>query len=357
MARENSIQLYKKVDAELKSPRPKPVYYLAGEEAFFIERLQATAITRVPPDLKDFNLDIMYGQDTSLQKVVGICRSYPMMAEMRVVILREFHSLFRKEEAAGDQEQPGSSYDELIPYLEQPNPTTLLIITDNKAPAGNTRLGKLIKNSDHVGLHLFDQVPQDQVPDWVVQWVKVNYQRQIEPVAAELMYHFVGSDLQLLSTELDKVCTYKKTDEPINQEDVRSVIGVYRPYTVIELKKALVSKKKSESLFIAEQMLHKSQSDAGEVIRTIGFFYSVFSNIWQLQRLSQKGLGRDQIMKEMGLRSSWHYNSLVSDARAFGPAELPAIFEALLDADMAIKGYSKMDPETVLMMMIKRITG
>ncbi|MFU8861549.1 MAG: DNA polymerase III subunit delta [Cyclonatronaceae bacterium] len=357
MARENSIQLYKRVDAELKSARPKPVYYLAGEEAFFIERLQTSAISRVSPDLKDFNLDILYGQDTNLQKVVGICRSYPMMAEMRIVILREFHSLFKKEVTGGDQEVPGSNYDELIPYLEQPNPTTLLVITDGKAPAGNTRLGKLIKNSEHVGLYVFDQVPHDQVPDWVTQWVNVNYQRQIEPVAAELMYHFVGSDLQLLSTELDKVCTYKKTDAPINEEDVRSVIGVYRPYTVIELKKALISKKKSESLFIAEQMLHKSQSDAGEVIRTIGFFYSVFSNIWQLQRLSQKGLGRDQIMKEMGLRSTYHYNGLASDARAFGPAELPAIFEALLDADMAIKGYSKLDPETVLMMMIKRIVG
>lgn len=357
MARENSIQLYKRVDEELKSLRPKPVYYLAGEEAFFTERLQKTAVGRVPPDLKDFNLDIFYGQDTTLQKVVSICRSYPMMAEMRVVILREFHALFKKEVTDDEQGQQGSSYDELIPYLEQPNPTTLLIITDEKVPAGNTRLGKLIKNSEHVGLHLFDQVSQDQVADWVIQWVTMNYKKKIEPAAAELMYHLVGSDLQLLSTELDKVCTYKKSDEPINQNDVRSVIGVYRPYTVIELKKALVSKKKSETLFIAEQMLHKSQSDAGEVIRTIGFFYSVFSNIWQLQRLSQKGLGREQIMKEMGLRSTYHYSSLVSDARAFGPAELPAIFEALLDADMAIKGYSKLDPETVLMMMIKRIIG
>ncbi len=351
MAKKTSIDHYSDLLKELKSGDRKPVYFFCGEEKFFLDKLQDVVEGLVPEDQKDFNFDLLYGRDVTPEKVLSIIRSYPMMADERVVILRDFSKL----SSYSEESSYGGEVDDFIPYLKNPNPTTLFVCIDSKKPNGRTKIGKAIKKGEHVRYQEFEEVPDYKLADWIMNWVKNQHNKTIRPPAAQMLAQYVGSDLQLLSTEIDKVCTFVDTSDAIKKEDIKKIIGLYREYSVFELKDALFERNLDKSLFIAEQMLQHSKANTGEIIRSVGFFYNVFSNIWQIQRLSAKGNSKKQVQKTLGVSNNWYFNKLWKDASAFKLSEMPRIFETLLDADRAAKGFSTMDPSTILLLMIKRI--
>lgn len=352
MPKKTSIELYNEALKELKSGNRKPIYFFCGDEEFFLDKLQDAVEDLMPPEHKDFNFDLIYGRDKTPEQVLGIARSFPMMAEQRIVIVRDFLSL---NISSYNQTGSGGGLDDFLPYFEQPNPNTLLVLFDAKKPSGNTKLGKAIKGSRHASLYEFKEVPDYRLPDWIIEWVRDNYQRAIEPGAAQMLAQYVGSNLQLLSTEMDKVCTFVDTAESINESHIKKIIGLYREYSVFELKDALISRNLDNSLFIAEQMLQQSNADTGEIIRSVGFFYNMFSNIWQIRRLISQGNTKQQVKNTLGINNSWYFNKLWDDASHYKLSDMPGVFEALLDADRAAKGFTQMDPATILLLMIKRI--
>ena len=358
MAKSSSIDTYKSLVQELKSGKVQPVYFLCGQETFFLDRLQEIFVELIPQENRDFNLDILYGQDTNLDKVLTLSKSYPMMADKRMVIVRDFVQLFNSNEE--DQENKSARNalpDDLFAYIAKPNPTNMLILIDEKPPSGNTRLGKGIKKGKTVGFYEFNYVPEHQLPGWIQEWIKHNHDGIIEPDAAQLLASHLGHNLLQLTVEISKLVTYKKAGDPVNQDDVRSIVGLSREYTIFELQEAITTRNLEKSLYITDQILRLSDSVAGEVIKTIGFFYSMFSNVWQIQRLRSKSWPDKQIMKEIGVGSPFYFNKLSDIAKAYSYKETLEIFEALLDADKAAKGFSKLDYEAILLMTIKKIVG
>jgi DNA polymerase III subunit delta len=352
MPKKTSIEHYKKALADLKSEKRKPVYFFCGEEQFFLDKLQEHVMELLPPEHRDFNLDLLYGRDVTPEKVLSIVRSFPMMAERRVVVVRDFQELSPSNAPENDY---GGSINDFIPYLEQPNPSTLLVCIDPKKPAGNTKLGKAVQKNSNVGFFEFESMPDYRLPEWIMEWIRQEHDREIAPEAAQMLAQYVGNSLQLLSTEIDKVCTFVDSPQAIEEKHIKKIIGLYREYTVFDLKDTLVSRNLEQSLFIAEQMLHQSKSDTGEVIRTVGFFYNVFSNVWQIKRLAATGNTKKQVQQALGVSSSWYFNKLWKDASKFELHEMPRIFETLLDADRSAKGFSTLDPASIFLLMIKRI--
>lgn len=352
MPKKTSIELYSKLLEELKSGNRKPIYFLFGEEEFFLDRLQKVVESLIPAEHKDFNFDLLYGRDVTPEKVLSIIRSYPMMAEQRIVILRDFSKL---GQPVADDTGYGGEVNDLVSYIERPNPTTLLVCIDSKKPAGNTKLGKALKRSKDVELYEFKAVPDYRLPDWIIDWTQQHHNKKIEPAASQMLAQYVGNSLQLLSTEIDKVSTFVDTSETIEESDVKKIIGLYREYSVFELKDAMIERDLEKSLFIAERMLQHSKADTGEIIRSVGFFYNMFSNIWQIRRLAAQGNNKKQVQDKLGISNSWYFNKLWQDASAFKLSEMPRVFEALLDADRSAKGFSTMDPSTIILLMIKRI--
>lgn len=359
--KKTSLDIYKELLEELKSGDIKPVYYWFGEEIFFIDRLQEAVEKHVPVQAQDFNFDIVYGREHNPNDVLDICRSYPMMSDRRVVIVRDFHQLYQTPSNKEEQENESSSgaegnLSDFIPYFEQPNPNTLLILTDVKAPDGRSKLGKTLKKSKQIGFYEFKPIPDYKLADWVIDWANLHYGKTIKPDAAELLTQHVGNSLLLLSTELDKLCTYRKEEQELSIEDVKKIIGLYRQYTVFELKDAVMRRDLERSWFIAEQMLQHSRSEVGEVIKTIGFFYKLFSNVWQINYLRSKGKNKQQVGEKLGLKG-YYFENLWKEASQFHNTELPRIFEALLDADRAAKGFTTMDPTMVYLFLLRRMIG
>ena len=353
MARPTSIDIYKDALSVIRSPeKRKPVIYLYGEETFFIDRLQDEVEKLVPPEQRDFNFDLLYGSETTPRKILDIARSFPMMADQRVVIVREFLK-------AGEKVPDGEGHlNDFESYLNQPNPQTLLCLIDEKHPDKRMTLGKALKKKGgQAAAFEFKFLPDYKLADWVTDWIDHKHNKKIDARAAQVLSQLVGNNLQLLSIEIDKVCTFVDSETEINLEHVKKIIGAYREYSAIELKDALISRDLDKSLRIAEQMLLKSNIEAGEVIRTVGFFYSVFGNIWQIRRLTEKGLGKQQVQSELGITNNWIFNRQWQDASNFSLAEMPGIFEALLDADRAAKGFTTLDTSSILLLLITRIVG
>jgi DNA polymerase-3 subunit delta len=353
LARNSSLDTFRSLFNSLrKREEIKPVYYLYGEESFLIDMLQDEIEKLIPEDQKDFNFDLIYGNESNPAQVLNIASSYPMMAEKRIVIVRDFLKLDENTEGEGIKEFTG--------YFENPNPTTILCLVDTKFPDKRRDPGRYLnknKKSEKFGLYEFEKIDERNLPDWIIDWTRHSHKRQINPEAAQVLAQLVGQDLKLLSSEIDKLCTFVDTSQPIEVDHVKKITQSYRDYNVIELKNAVIKRDLDQALRIAEQMLLKTNNSTGEIIKTVGFFYSVFGNIWQISRLTEKGLNKQQVQDQLNIRSNYIFNIQYQEASRFRLAEIPGIFEALLDADSAAKGFSTLDTPSIFLLLIKRIIG
>lgn len=351
--RGQTLQTFRQLYKEIKSGQlNKPVYYLHGDEIFLIDLIQDEIAKVLPPGEKDFNFDLLYAGETTPDIVLNIAGSFPMMAERRIVIVRDFLKF--------DDPPDGNRSIEFLDYLKQPNPSTTLCIIDRKFPDKRRELGKYINSKEaraHIAIYEFSSIPESELTDWVINWAKYSHQRKISVNAAQLLSHLVGQDLKLLSTEIEKLCTFVDSKELIDERHVKNITESYREFNVLELKEAVISRNLDKSLMIAEQMLLKSNNNTGELFKTVGFFYSVFSNIWQICRFREKGLSKAQIQEQIGEKRTYFFNKQFLEASNFHLSEMSNIFEALLDTDRSLKGFSTMDNPTIFFLLLKRIVG
>ena len=351
MAKSKSLQTFRSLYKEIKNGKNLlPVYYLHGEEMFFIDLIQEEIEKLVPDSQKDFNFDLIYGAESNPERVLSIASSFPMMADRRVVIVRDFLKL------ADDTDE--GQLNDFIPYLNNPNPSTLLCLIDKGFPDKRTKLAKAFISNNKGPKHFeFEPLDDEQLPEWIMDWAKHSHRKKIRADAALTLAQLVGKNMQVLSTEIEKLCTFVDTNQDVGIEHVKKITESYREYSVIELKDAVLNRDLDKSLQIAVQMLQRSNNSTGEVLKTVGFFYSVFGNIWKICRLREKGLNRQQVQNQLAIRSSYFFNIQWQEASQFRLAEMPGIFEALLDADRAAKGFSTLDTPSILLLLIKRIIG
>jgi DNA polymerase-3 subunit delta len=252
------------------------------------------------------------------------------------------------KEAAGSE-----SVARLIAYLQNPNPHTILILRDAKTPAGNTAFGKVLQKQPSSVFLKFAAVAEAELSDWIEEFAKLTYGMSMEPEASRLMAQRMGPHLQLLSSELDKLCTQNRTSKTIRIDEVRDKIPLTREFDVFELKDAVLKRDVDRAFHITERLLHQADSDVGEVVKSVSFFHTVFSNLWTYQRLTAKGLPPAEIQKILNMKGAFYY--LQKDASVFRPRQWGGVFEAIHDADRAVKGMSRLEPPVILMMMLKRI--
>ncbi len=372
-----SLDQYNTLLEEFRSGKIKPVYAFFGEETFFSDRLQEAAISVIPEEARDFNLDILYGQEVTVDKVIDICRSYPMMTERRAVIVRDFMKMFtetvqnpgeskdkplrevagKEADAAGDGVGGSGSMDDLIAYLDRPNPSTLLMLINDKRPSATTRLGKALKQGKTLTANTFEAVPDYLLKDWITGWASAEHHLPFKDDAAQLLGYHVGNHLQQLTVEIEKLSNYRKDGGAITNEDVRQVVRLSREFTIFNFSDALLERKTEKALFVAHHMIQNAEFASGEVIKMIGYLYTTFGKIWHIQRLLQKGWKASEIRKETGVNSTFYYDKLCKAGNNYPVTTCPRVFEILLDADRAIKGFSRETPEAILLMTIKKLTS
>jgi len=216
---------YEELIGELKNKSYKPVYFLWGDEPYYIDLVTSYIAQNVLSEAEQsFNQSILYGKDSEASQLSDLARRFPMMSSHQVVILKEAQDM--------------KSLGDLLPYVEQPQPSTLLVINYKyKKPDKRQKFFKVLEKNSvwFESKKLYD----NQVPGWISGYTsKKNY--RIEPKAAALLTEFLGSDLSKIANEIEKlIVAIGKPGATITPEEVEKHIGFSKDFNQFELQNAL----------------------------------------------------------------------------------------------------------------------
>ncbi len=222
------LSYYKRIFSDLDSKSIAGLYLLVGPEYYIMEEMAGRIVASiVPEDLRSFNLTVSYGAEVDIEAFAGAARSYPFMADKRVLVLKELERL-------------RGSWKALIDYCRDPAPSTVLILLfdpfdesgrRSRQPRDFKKLEACIKAKGQI--LVFDKLADEDLNRWVVQKAK-RMNLPLDSEAAELIVRSVGDNLFDIQNELEKLAIVFE-GERIERKDLESVIGGYRIDALFEL--------------------------------------------------------------------------------------------------------------------------
>jgi len=236
-----AAQTFDAILKELKNKVYHPVYFLHGEEAYYIDFLSDYIESHVLSDMeKEFNQTILYGRDVDLVTIIGNAKRYPMMSNYQVVIIREaqdIKDLFKKKISEDDDNDVDDDKDLLLNYLKKPQKSTLLVFCYKyKKLDKRTKVSKFLEKAAVVfeSKKLYD----NQIPAWVTSYVKSKGYK-VKDDAAQLLSEYLGTDLSKVSNELDKLMINIPKGAEIDSVLIEKNIGISKDFNVFELQNAI----------------------------------------------------------------------------------------------------------------------
>ena len=227
-----------KIINDIKVGAIKPIYFLMGDEPYYIDKLTEYIEQNVLQEHeRDFNQTILYGRDVTIEDVVGNAKRYPMMADKQVVVVREAQELSR-------------TIDKLESYVENPQETTVLVFAYKyKTLDKRKKVTKLLAKQGVV----FEskKMYENQVGIWISR-VLQGKGYSIEPKANAMLVEFLGNDLSKISNELNKLQIILPKGHTINPKDIEENIGFSKDFNVFELQNALGSRNQLKAYQIAQ---------------------------------------------------------------------------------------------------------
>jgi DNA polymerase-3 subunit delta len=311
---------YEEILRDIQARRFQPVYFLHGEEPFFIDQIaEAVEANALSEAEKGFNQAILYGKDVDHLALLDTLRRYPMMSERQVVILREA------------QEMKGLT--ELSAYMENPMPSTVFVACHKyKKVDARTKFGKALQGKNVI---LFEskKLYDNQVADWVSSYCKTK-RLGIEPQAAALLAEYLGTDLAKIANELDKLALNLPAGTAINTAHVQEYVGISKDYNVFELQKAFAQRDLPKIARIREHFASNIRKNP--LIVTVSSLFSYFSKVYVLHSL--KGSSDAELVKALDLRSDWFLKEYKMAANNFSPAQTVRVISLLKEYDLRSKG-------------------
>jgi DNA polymerase-3 subunit delta len=316
----------RKILSEIKSRKYAPVYFLQGEETYYIDLISDYIEQNVLSESeKGFNQVILYGKDVTMAAVLTNARRFPMMAERQVVIVKE------AQEIQDLNKDTGSKL--LLDYLSNQVPSTVLVFCHKHKNLDKRReLGKKI---DKLAVTLTTKKSYDnQLPDFVTEYVSEK-KISMEDKAILALCEFVGNDLHRLANEIDKLIISLPKGESISLEQVINQVGVSKEYNIFELQRAILAK---DSL-LANKIVNYFESNTRKnpLIPVVAFLYSFFSKLLaasQASDKSDKGLVSELKMSPYAARD---YTLAL---RQYSQRKIMDNISSLREADLKLKGVN-----------------
>lgn len=251
-----------KILVDLKKGNYKPVYWLEGEEEFFIDQVIDYAEKSILSESEaSFNLTIFYGRDTSWPDLLNACRKYPMFSDKQVVILKEAQTM--------------KDIDKLEAYVEKPLASTLLFVAyKGKKIDGRTKLAKLLK--DKSVLLTTKKKYDNELPEWTSDLIK-SKGYSITNKALFLLIDHIGNDLSRLNNEINKLILNLQDRKSITEDDVETFVGISKDFNVFELQQAIASKDLYKAIRIIQYF--ESNPKAAPIQLIFPSLYNFFSKV------------------------------------------------------------------------------
>ena len=334
----------KKVISSLKSGVYDPVYFLQGEESYFIDYIaDYIEVNALSESEKSFNQVIVYGKDVTIANILTHARRFPMMAEKQVVIVRE------AKEIQDINKETGARL--LIDYLKKPVPSTILVFCHKHKSLDKRReLGKSIQKltTTIVSKKLYD----NQLPDFVSVYAKER-SVNIDPHAIEVLCEYIGNNLSRIVNEFDKLVLSLTEGEIISSEKVMNQVGVSREYNVFELQKSLIYRDPFASAKIVNYFIGNTKRSP--LIPVVAFLYSFFSKLLIVSQFKDKG---DKDLLTVLKISPYALRDYSQALRFYPYSKIIENIGYLKDADLKLKGVNSgsSDEGQVLKELIFKLT-
>lgn len=324
---------YNDILSDLKKKNYKPVYFITGEETYFLDFISDEIENNVLDESeKAFNQTIFYGKDSSISQVINQCNRFPMMAERQVVILKEAQEC-KDLETNVPAKKDGKNVDInlLEEYLKKPNPTTLFLICYKyKKLDGRKSLGKNIsKFSEYF---FSEKIKDNQVAAWIKN--KIEGQNiEINDKDCNLMAAHLGNDLNKISNEIRKLIIAIDGRKKITDKDIEEYVGISKEYNVFEFLDAVLTCDFEKSFRIAHYFGKTSKTNAFPYI--ISVLYNNFSSMIVYHSLEDKSKLNVQAALKM---NPWALEKLIKGTYFYNYEKTVNALHHIRLFDMKFKG-------------------
>jgi len=311
---------YEDILRGLKSQQYYPIYYLMGDEPYYIDEISDYIANNVLTDSeKEFNQTVVYGADVDVTSVINLAKRYPMMSKYQVVIVKEAQNI--------------KSMEELSFYLQKPLSSTILVICHKHGVLDRRK--KLVAEIEKSGI-LFEskKIKESQLSPFITTYLK---QRgvDIDVKSSSLIAEFVGIDLSRLTGELEKlIITLPSGQKRVTPELVERNIGISKDYNNFELKNALIEKNVFKANQIVKYFEENPKSNPLQV--TLSLLFNFYSNLMLAYYAPSK---TDQgIAAQLGLRNTWQSREFLSAMGKYNAFKVMQIISDIRQCDAKSKG-------------------
>jgi len=320
---------YPDILKQIKSRKFAPIYYLHGEESFLIDKIY-TALDEegvvLDAGSRDFNRELFFGPETKANQILNACRSFPVMAQHRLVILKEAHRMSSKE------------LELLTPYLKKPVPSTVLVLLFKDRRSALPKTGSQAAGKNGVNFHAKKLYDRD-----VMRWVDMIIQEagyETDPEVAGTLVTNLGLDLGLIENELGKMFIFLKAtgQTHLKKDFVYQMINVDKTFNAFELVHALSQKQAYRSHMIINRLTQNLKVNPPTVI--VSSLFRFFHHVALVHR--HKLRDPNSVKHQLGV-NYFQAKDCISGARYY---PLPTVYRniGLIEAvDLKLKGQIRTD--------------
>ena len=303
---------------EIRNKKFEKIYFLHGEEPYFIDVLtKAIQDNALEESERDFNQSILYGKDAEVLSLISELKSYPMMAERRLVILKEA--------------QYFKAIEQLESYLENPANSTIFVIC-YKYKTFDARK-KTLKNALKNGVVFkSEKVKEYQLAEWIQQYIKTTGY-ELTSKACMLLIESLGNDLGRIVKELEKLAVLIEKGTIINENHIEENIGISKDYNVFELTNAVANKDNLKALKIVDYFDHNPK--AADLVFVISNLFKFFSQIMRIHFLPNKS--RETVAQALGVHP-FVAGELTNAKNKYDPRKIAANIALIHEYDLKSKG-------------------
>ena len=313
---------YKAIIRDIQNKKFEKIYFLHGEEGFFIDEITNALIENVlEPHEKDFNQAIIYGKDADVLGVISEAKGYPMMASRKLVVLKEAQEIKDKDFSLFES------------YFEQPSDLTVFVINyKHKKYDSRKKIAKLASKNGL--LFQSDKVKDYLLAEWISNYVKsVGY--GISSKASILLAEFLGSDLSKISNELKKLFILLEKGTTINEIHIEENIGISKDFNTFELVNAITVRDVNKAYKIAKYFEHNPK--AGDIHQVIPATFALFSKIMKVHFLPNKS--KDAVATALKVHP-FVASQMINAAKVFNPKKIASNISILHEYDLKSKGIN-----------------
>ena len=335
--KKNTGTSYETIMRDLKARHFSPIYILMGDESYYIDKISDYIAEHVlRPEERDFNQTVVFGSDISASQIVDSAKAFPMMAEKRVVIVKEAQNLKGTEP--------------LVKYFKQPVVSTVLVLCHKNGSIDKRK--KIIPAAQVGGAVIFEskKLYERELPGFITSYF-MQHEITVEQKAAQMIADHVGADLHRLTSELDKILiSFSEIDRMVTPEIVEKEIGVSKDFNAFELRSAIIQRDVYKANLITKYF--DNNPKAGSLFSFLPMLFSYFENL-MIAFYSPNRSNENALAQFLELRNGWAAKDYLTGMRNYSGMKTMQIISKIREIDAKSKGLD--NPNTASSELMKEL--